>query len=204
VSVSTDYCTVAEVKAGTNITDTSLDSEIQAIIDDVSRAIDDKTAQRFYPDNDANQQREFLPENSGRCDIYPLNTFTSLTTKLDPTNQWQQDLDFYLEPVNAPADGSPWTAIRTIARPFLFTKADIPAGWAALDGRIVITGNWGWSTVPGPVHRACVLMSRRIFSRRYTPLGYEAGGIESPVARVGRLDPDVETLLEPYVLTWFA
>lgn len=203
MSVSTDYCTVSDVKAGTNITDTSFDTEIQAIIDDVSRAIDDKTAQRFYPDSDANQVRYFLPENTGRADIFPLNTFTSLTTFLDPTDQWQQGTDFYLEPVNAPADGAPWTAIRTIARPFLFSKAEIPAGWAALDGRITITGNWGWTSVPGPVRRAAILMSRRIFDRRFSPAGYQLGGIDQ-IARPSRMDSDIEALLEPYVLTWFA
>jgi hypothetical protein len=204
VSVSTQYCTVSDVKAGTNITDSTLDTEISSIIDDVSRAIDDKTAQRFYPDNDANQVRYFLPENTGRCDIFPLNTFTSLTTFLDPTDQWQLGTDFYLEPLNAPADGAPWTALRTIARPFLFSKAEIPQGWAALDGRITITGNWGWATVAGPVHRACVLQSRRIFARRNTPMGYEMGSIETGGMRVPRLDPDVEGMLAPYVLTWFA
>lgn len=201
---NTDYCTVADVKAGTNITDTSLDTEIQGIIDDVSRAIDDKTGSRFYQD-DSDVARDFLPENSGRCVIYPgLSSFTSLATKLDPTQGWTQDVDFYFEPVNAPADGAPWTMIRTIARPFLFTKADVPAGWAALDGRIVVTGKWGWASVPGPVRRACILQSRRIFTRRNTPLGFESGSLDVPGMRVPRLDPDVEALLEPYVLTWFA
>lgn len=201
---NTQYCAVSDVKAGTNITDTTLDTEISGIIDDVSRAIDDKTGSRFYQD-DSDVEREFLPENSGRCVIYPgLSAFTSLTTKLDPTQDWEQDIDFYLEPVNAPADGAPWTAIRTIARPFLFTKADVPAGWAALDGRIVVTGKWGWASVPGPVHRACVLQSRRIFARRNTPMGFESGSLDVPGMRIPRLDPDVEALLEPYVLTWFA
>lgn len=201
---NTDYCTVADVKAGTNITDTSLDTEIQGIIDDVSRAIDDKTGSRFYQD-DSDVARAFLPENSGRCIIYPgLSSFTSLTTKLDTTQNWVQDVDFYFEPENAPADGAPWTAIRTIARPFLFTKADLPSGWASLDGRIVVTGKWGWASIPGPVHRACVLQCRRIFARRNAPMGFESGSLDVPGMRVPRLDPDVEALLEPYVLTWFA
>lgn len=201
---NTDYCTIADVKAGTNITDTSLDTEIQGIIDDVSRAIDDKTGSRFYPD-DSPVARTFLPENAGKCIIYPgLSTFTSLSTLLNPSDTWVQGTDFYFEPQNAPADGAPWTMIRTIARVFLFTKADISNYWEPLDGRVTVTGIWGWSAVPGPVHRACVLQSRRIFTRRFTPLGYEIGGIDTGVARVGRLDPDVEALLSPYVLTWFA
>lgn len=200
----TDYCTVDDVKAGTNITDTSLDTEIQGIIDDVSRAIDDKTGDKFWQDDD-DTARYFLPENAGKCVIYPgLSSFTSLTTFLNPTDQWQQDTDFYFEPQNAPADGAPWTMIRTIARVFLFTKADISNYWEPLDGRITVTGKWGWATVPGPVHRACVLQSRRIFSRRNTPLGFEAGSIDSPGMRVPRLDPDVCDMLDPYILTWFA
>lgn len=201
---NTDYCTVTDVKAGLNITGTGLDTEIQAIIDDVSRAIDDRTGSRFYQD-DSPVAREFLPENSGRCVIYPgLSSFTSLTTALDPTDEWQEGTDFYFEPINASADGAPYTGIRTIARPFLFTKADVPAGWAALDGRIVVTGKWGWASCPGPVRRAAILLARRVFSRRNTPLGYEVGSVDSPVARVGRFDSDIEGMLEPYVLTWFA
>jgi hypothetical protein len=73
-----------------------------------------------------------------------------------------------------------------------------------LDGRITITGNWGWTTTPGPVRRACVLQSRRIFARRFTPMGYEMGSIETGGMRVSRLDPDVEALLEPYTLTFIA
>lgn len=200
---NTQYCTVSDVKAGTNVTDSSLDSEISAIIDDVSRAIDDRTASRFYPD-DSPVARDFLPDNTGRCDIFPLSTFTSLTTKLDPTDTWTLGTDFYLMPENAAADGAPWTAIRSIARPFLFSKAEIPQGWAALDGRITVTGIWGWATCPGPVHRAAVLMARRIFARRNVPLGVDAGSIESGPMRVPRFDPDVEALLGPYTLTWFA
>ncbi|HET6917172.1 MAG TPA: hypothetical protein VFH56_13855 [Acidimicrobiales bacterium] len=198
------YCTITEVKQGTQITsgDTTFDQELTDIVTDVSRAIDDQTSSRFYQD-DTDVVRHFLPENSGRAVIFPLSSFTSLTTLLDPTDTWTQDTDFYFEPVNAPADGAPWTSIRTIARPFLFTKADVPAGWAALDGRITITGKWGWSAVPGPVRRACVLQSRRIFQRRYTPGGYEAGSIDVPGFRIPRLDPDVQALLDPYTLTWF-
>lgn len=203
---ATDYCAVTDVKPALNIPsgDTSLDAELGAIISDVSRAIDDKTNRRFYPDADANQTRVFLPENSGRCVITDLCVFTSLATVLDPTDLWTLGTDFYLEPTNAAADGQPFTAIRTIARPFLFTKSDIPAGWAALDGRIQVTGKFGWLTVPGPVHRAAVIMTSRLFRRRDAPLGVVSMGIDTPGTRVSRLDPDVEEMLAPYALTWFA
>lgn len=201
---NTDYCTVADVKAGTNITDSSLDTEIQGIIDDVSRAIDDRTGSRFYQD-DSDVARSFLPENSGRCIIYPgLSSFTSLSTALNPTDFWTQGTDFFFEPLNAPADGAPWTMIRTIARPFLFTKADVPAGWATLDGRITVTGKWGWASVPGPVHRAAIFYARRLFDRRFAPLGIQVGSLDVPGMRIPRTDADAEALLEPYVLTWFA
>lgn len=202
---NTDYCTVAEVKQGTQITtgDTTFDAEIQEIIDDESRALDDATNSRFYPD-DSPVARKFLPENSGRCLIFPLSTFTSLATNTDPTDLWVQDADFYLEPMNAPADGAPWTSIRTIARPFFFTKADVPSGWSSLDGRIIVTGIWGWAEVPGPVRRACVFYARRTFTRRYSPLGIESGSVDTPGMRIPRTEADAQRLLEPYTLTWFA
>jgi len=199
------YCTLAELKQALNwpTGDTSLDTFQQACIDDAARAIEDECGRRFWADDDAAQVRKFLPENSGMCLIDDLIEFTSLTTQLDPSS-WTIDVDFYLLPINAAADGQPYTAIKTIARPFLFTKADIPQGWSILDGRITLTGKFGWATIPGPIHRANLILAERLFKRREAPFGLASAGVDSSAVRLSVTDPDVAKMLSPYALTLFA
>jgi hypothetical protein len=199
------YCTLAELRSALSWPsgDTSLDSFMQTCIDDAARAIEDECGRRFWADDDANQTRKFLPENSGMCLIDDLITFTSLTTQLD-SSPWTVDVDFYFLPINAAADGQPYTAIKTITRPFLFTRADIPAGWSMLDGRITLTGKYGWETTPGPVHRANLILAERLFKRREAPFGLASAGVDTTAVRLSRSDPDVAAMLTPYSLTMFA
>ncbi len=194
------YCTEQDVKSARDLgTWTGEDDQIPDAIEAASRLIEEKTGRRFYPDTDANQVRRFVPQNGGYCVIDDLCEFTSLVAQ-DST--WTQDTDFYLEPTNAPADGEPWTAIRTIARPFLFTLADRPAGWYIFDGRVAVTGKWGWAATPGAVHEACILLAARLVTRvRMAPLAVYGGGIDNPAIRLGRWDPDIEALLAPFTLT---
>lgn len=199
------YCTLAELRSAllwpTN--DTTKDPDLQSAIDDAARAIEDECGRRFWADDDANQVRHFLPENSGMCLIDDLIEFTSLTTQLDPS-VWVLNQDFYFLPLNAAADGQPYTCIKTIARPFLFSKADIPVGWSILDGRVTLTGKFGWATPPGPVHRANLILAQRLFKRREASFGLSSAGVETQAVRLSYTDPDVAKMLAPYALTFFA
>lgn len=194
---SSDYTTSAALKASLTLTGTTFaDADIALAITAASRAIDEITGRRFYPDADALQVRKFLPLNSGYCLIDDLCQFTSLTSQGDT---WTQDVDFYFEPINAVADGRPWTAIRSISRPFLYTLADVPAGWIGFDGRITVTGMWGWAATPAQIQEATGLLASRLLRRaREAPFGIVGTGIDGEAVRLGKYDPDVAALVEPF------
>ena len=195
-----NYCTIAEVKAVLGIGDTTYDTILTRLVDTVSRAIEDKTGRVFYPSD--TETRNYLPESSGYCIIDDCNTFTSLVAQ---NSTWTLGQDFYLQPINAAFQGIPFTSIRTIARPFLFTKADVPTTWSVLDGRVQVTGSFGWAATPGPIHDAAILMAERMFKRqREAPTGFFSTGVDSPVVRVRAFDPDVAELLSPYTITFIA
>jgi gp6-like head-tail connector protein len=92
--------------------------------------------------------------------------------------------DFTLEPVNASADGQPWTQIYSEAWP------------RRLRNGVKVTAHFGWAAVPDEVKQATLIQAARIFKRKDSPFGV-AGSPEagSELRLLARLDPDVEQLL---------
>lgn len=176
---------------------TTYDDLLTADIAAAAGWINERANRRFDKDADANQVRKFLPENPGYCIIDDLVEFTSLVAQ---DSVWELDRDFYLEPINAAADGRPYTGIRTIARPFIFTKAQIPSGWAGFDGRVTVTGRFGWPAVPDQIVKANVLQAARYFHRRMAPLGVITVGADNPAFRMAGGDADVAALVDPFAL----
>lgn len=199
---ATDYVDLATLKATLNLTgQTFADADIQSAITAASRAIDQQTSRRFYPDADAEQERKFWPLNPGFALIDDLCEFTSLAYQGDP---WTIETDFYLEPINAAADDRPWTGIRTIARPFIYTLAERATGWAGFDGRITVTGKWGWAEAPAEIVQATSILASRLLRRaREAPFAV-VGGIDGEAIRLAKLDPDVAMLISPYELSVIA
>lgn len=196
---SSDYVQLSALKASLNLaTQNFADADLQLAITAASRAIDEATGRRFYPDtNDVG--RKFLPVNNGYCVIDDLNAFTSLTVLGDT---WTLDQDFYLEPINAAADGRPWTSIRAVTRPFLYTLADIPAGWVGFDGRITVTGKWGWATTPEQIQEATAILAARLVRRvREAPFAVVGSDIDGTAIRLAKFDPDVAALIDPFTKT---
>lgn len=196
---ASDYVQLASLKSTLSIQsgDTTYDNDLQLAITAASRAIDEigGPGRRFYADT-SDVARQFWPENTGYCIIDDLSSFTSLTAN---GATWTKDTDFYLEPINAAPDGRPWTAIRAFAKPFIFTKAEVqPGGWTGYDGRITVTGKWGWASTPEPVQEAAIILATRLFNRaRQAPFGIVSIDAQAAV-RLGSTDPDVMSLVEPY------
>lgn len=190
------YTDLATVKGLLGITGSSYDDDITADIEAAAGAIEERTSRVFTVDT-VDVTRKFWPENSGYCIIDDLASLTSVVAQ-DST--WVLDQDFFLEPINAEVQGRPFTAIRTIARPFIFTKAQIPAGWPGFDGRIEVSGKWGWPAVPAQIQKANALLAARLFRRRDSPLAVLGLGTETEALRLGGFDPDVANLVDPFAL----
>lgn len=195
------YATLDEIKAWLETgPGTTNDTMLENVVTSVSRWID-QYCQRHFWQTTANTIRVF-----DACDSYELRlgefnelvTVVSLKTddNLDGTFEttWSAS-DYQLLPRNASAapEQRPFREVRAVA-----SRTFPKRGRIDREGLIEISGTWGWPAVPLAVREACLLQSTRIFKRRYSPEGI-AGYSEFGIVRVsGRLDADVETMLNPY------
>lgn len=196
-----DYCTAAELKSWLRIADTVDDTLLGTAITSASRAIDGYCGRQFGSvssgvvrwyewDGLCRRGRDVLVVD----DLYSV---TDLAVALDQDGDGTTestltvDSDYELGPVNAPADGWPWT--RLVLRP----RA---ARWPRCPGAVKVTARWGWTSVPIPVKQATVLLAAELAARRNAPFGV-AGSPEigSELRLLARVDPDAVTALRRYV-----
>ena len=198
------YATVSEAKSWLVLNDTVDDVEIAAVLDSVTRWIDEYCDRHFWQDGTGGSPvaRVFAPCNGRVLDFGSFNDLVSVSTvKTDEDGDgtfettWAAT-DYELQPVNRPT-GRPYTRLEAIAGRLF------PVPYSRGSGathRVQISGVWGWASVPGPVYQACRLQAHRMLKRRFSPEGV-SGFDELGVVRVSRLDPDVQASLDPYRLT---
>lgn len=192
------YVELEEFKRTAELTGTSFsDNDIQTALVAASRGIDEAFGRRFYPDVDANQIRYYTPKSPTWLSIDDLITFTSLATDLgDGTfpNTWTQNTDFVLEPLNAVADGTPFTSIRAQPRSSLYFPTTYPR-------TVKLTGKFGWAAAPAGIKTATTLVAARLVKRtREAPFGIVSFGLEGAAVRAASMlrDPEFAFLAETY------
>jgi hypothetical protein len=201
-----DYTTPEDLAAFVRIGDTADDVQLGLAIAAASRAIDRACDRQFGVLAAAAPRYYTARWDVRRCrwvvKIDDLMTTTDLVVDVAA----DEDLDYdaggevtspRLEPVNAAADGRPWTSL--VVPP---ASAVQPS---CLEHGVRITALWGWSAVPPAVEEACLLQASRLLSRRDSPLGV-AGSPEagSELRLLARLDPDVAVALRPFRRVWGA
>jgi hypothetical protein len=184
------YTTTALVKAslGIPLAATAEDTAIQAAIDAAAALIDNYTGRTFET---VTESRTFLPRTASIVDVDDIATTDSLVIKTDEDQ-----------------DGSFETTL-TVTTDYVIIKNAAPfrqitnvnRGWPlSLYGRptIEVTATWGYGTsVPDNIKQAALLMATRLFQRKASPLGFQAGAIsEFGPVRISRTDPDVAALLQ--------
>jgi hypothetical protein len=186
-----NYTTRADVKAslGIPVAATADDDAIDAAIAAAEALVDNYTGRTFVA---ASSTRTYIPRTASTLDIDDLTSVTSgLTVKTDEDQ-----------------DGTFETTL-TITTDFVAVGNDAPfrtltnvnRGWPlSLYGRptVEITGVFGYAAaVPANIKQAALLMSCRLFQRKASPLGFQAGAIsEFGPVRISRTDPDVAALLQ--------
>ena len=191
----TFYLTADELKSTLAITTSTADVDISAAIIAASRAIDGICRRRFYPDADATQVRYYTPETSDWLEVDDLLTLTSLTTDEDASfgyaTAWTQNTDFILEPLNAAADGDPYTNVKVLPTGNHRFLPTFPRS-------VKVTGKFGWLVVPDEVVQATTILAARLFKiAREAPLGiisWEGGAVY-----IGRSDPGIMGLIGPLI-----
>jgi len=196
VAVTNGYVSLDLVKKALRITDDIDDQILELSIEAASREIDGYCERVFYQTTEA---RVFVPEDSFTCLIDDLVTLTTLKTSTtgETFDETWTSTDYQLEPLNSQAGGlvSPATRIRAIGD-YVFPTWE-PRNVNNYEATVQVTGTWGWSAIPTAVEQAALLLTLRQYRRYDSPLGV-AGFDEMGVVRVGRIDPDVQKLLNPF------
>lgn len=197
MTITNGYATLEDVKSAFRIEDDVDDTLIEIAIEAASRQIDGYCERVFY--NVGTATRYYLPTDSFSVEIDDLRTLTQLQTSSDGSSYnitWQAG-DYQLEPLNGVAGGisTPYTRIRAIGS-LLFPVWE-PRNPDAYEATVKVTGVFGWSAVPIAIRQATIMLAQRQFKRYDAPLGI-AGFGELGAMRVGKFDPDVESLVSPY------
>ena len=197
--VSNEYVAVEEVKESLSLAGQAFaDLDIQRAIAAASRSIDAATGRRFYPDP-SDTTRKYVPMNPSYVAIDDLGSFTSMTDSGGAS--WTLNTDFQLEPLNAVAEGEAYTGIRAINRPFLWDASSMDVGVPGPDARISVTGKFGWAAPPPEIVQATQILATRLMLRsRQAALGVLSFGVDGGMM-IARSDPDVNSLIQPYVRT---
>lgn len=194
--MATTYMTLSDLKTQLSLSSqTYADADLTRALNAASRAIDQQTGRRFYPDS-ADTTRKYVPMNPGFCAIDDLSSFTSLSAQ---GGTWTLDTDFYLEPINSVAEGQAWTGIRTIWKPFLWDASSTSPSAPGPDARVSVTGKFGWATPPDEIIEATGILAAR-YARRAREAAFGVLGFADGTAiSIASFDPDVAELIGPYV-----
>lgn len=204
MSWAPSYATRADLAAYVRIADALDDVQLDAALSAASRAIDHACARQFGA-LDAAAPRVYTAAldpvtRVPTVHIDDLMSTTGLVVGVDTAGDggYAGVVDpVVLLPVNAAADGRPWTRI-TAGR-------GTAVGLPLLAHGVRVTARWGWSAVPDTIRQACLMQASRILSRRDSPYGV-AGSPEagSEIRLLERMDPDVAVLVRHYARRWWA
>ncbi len=190
--MANEYATLAELKARLQITDSSSDDELSAVLEGCSRAIDDYCGRRIYA---APETRVFTAEDPDCVFVGDLLSVTSLRTDEDGDRTYERTwaaTDYDLGPDNAALDGRPYAWIET-APNGLYTFPTQRRG-------VQITGSFGYaSSTPVQIREACLILAARIHKRGEAVFGVLGMPAVGTAVWIARTDPDVSSLLERFV-----
>lgn len=198
MAITNGYATLSEIKAASRITDSVDDALLELSVEAASRQIDRACDRIFY--NAGTATRIFLPtdpyatEIDDAISISAVKTSTAADGNFDVT--WTAN-DYELQPLNGRVGGAywPYTDIKAVGD-YLFpvwTTNTTNSNQATVQ----VTGVWGWTSVPSDIKQATILLAMRQFKRYDSPLGV-AGFGDIGAIRVGRMDPDVDALIQPF------
>lgn len=204
MTITNGYLTTDEARQYAGLSYDADTELLDDVVTAVSRAID-QACQRHFWQTSAGTARLFPTDDAYLLRLGPFNDAVSITqvrVDRDGDGVFEETIsssDYVLGPANPSAapEQRPYTEIGLLNSLYW----PIPGGTAGT-GRThltQVTGTWGWPAVPAAVKQACRIQVARIVKRQESPMGV-AGFGEFGVVRLTKLDPDVDSMLQPYKL----
>ena len=189
------YTTRAVVKTYLGIPSgtTSEDDPIDAAIDAAEAEIDAHTGRTFVVPGAATA-KVYQPINDRVVLVDDIAQTTSLVIKTDTADDGTYDTtltitsEFILD-----GNEAPYRVVRRVdGSSFPRPSSDRPT--------VQVTAYFGYGmSIPKAIVQASTVLGARLYQRRSSPLGFQAG-LEGDAVRISRIDPDVRALLSGYRL----
>lgn len=190
------YATLTQLKTDRRTVKPGADATLQRKLIAASRAIDGKTGRRFWLDPAPSalvlnvRGRVVHDPDGDRLLVDDIGSADGLTVETGSGSSWWPVTGWETGPVDALARGQ---AVTSLALPY--------GRWGP--GRVRVTARWGWPAVPDDIVEATILLANRLVLRTDSPEGVASSG-EWGAIRLSRWDPDVESLIAPYILPGIA
>ena len=195
MTITNGYATLAQFKQRTGITstDANRDTDLELIIQASSRKIDQYCGRVFYA-TAAGVVRYFTAQNVHRCYVNDYTALTAVETDDDGDGTIETTwaaTDYRKMPIQDAGGLWPYTFLEVMPQ----GNYTFPKG---LTGGVKLTGTWGWTAVPDEVREACLLTSNRLWQRRAAAFGVLGSNEFGAPTVITKLDPDIQSLLEPF------
>ena len=189
------YTTRAVVKTYLGIPSgtSSEDDPIDAAIDAAEAEIDAHTGRTFVVPGSATA-KVYRPVNDRVVLVDDIAQTTSLAVKVDGSDDGSYDTTLTITSEFV-VDGNtaPYRVIRRV------DGSSFPR-YTSDRATIQITAYFGYGmSIPKAIVQASTVLGARLYQRRSSPLGFQAG-LEGDAVRISRIDPDVRALLSGYRL----
>lgn len=191
VTQGTSYATVEQVKARLDDRTTANDTALTSIIAAASRQIDGMTNRSFF--KTTSEARLLTACDPGWLPVPDLVSISQLATDGAGDRSYSTTwltTDYDLSPQYGALTVWPATALYRTP----MGNQSFPAGRNA----VKITGIWGWPSIPDPIVEATILQSIRLLKRADSPFGIAGSNDHGQVTMIGKIDPDVGTLVTPF------
>jgi len=189
------YTTRAVVKTylGIPSATSSEDDPIDAAIDAAEQEIDNYTGRSFVVPGSATA-KVYRPMDDRVVLVDDIAQTTSLVVKTDTADDGAYDTtltitsEFVLE-----GNVTPYRIIRRV------DGSTFPR-YMSNRATVEVTAFYGYGmAIPKAIVQASTVLGARLYQRRSSPLGFQAG-LEGDAVRISRIDPDVRALLSGYRL----
>ena len=189
------YTTRAVVKTYLGIPSgtSSEDDPIDAAIDAAEAEIDAHTGRTFVVPGSATA-KVYRPVNDRVVLVDDIAQTTSLAVKVDGSDDGSYDTTLTVTSEFV-VDGNtaPYRVIRRV------DGSAFPR-YTSDRATIQVTAYFGYGmSIPKAIVQASTVLGARLYQRRSSPLGFQAG-LEGDAVRISRIDPDVRALLSGYRL----
>jgi uncharacterized phiE125 gp8 family phage protein len=184
-----DYCTLAELRTFARIDDTADDTILSLAITAASRAIDGSCGRQFG--SSTGEERLYTARYDRNRSAYVVDIDDTFDDTATVESDGTAVTDFTPLPLNAVANGKPWTM-------YVFGVTV-----STVEGDIAVTGDFGWTDVPDTIKAATLLQASRLYKRRDAPFGVAGSpDLGSELRLLAKLDPDVAVMVGPYRRYW--